>query len=561
VDDRDEFESEPEDRVEPVTERVRIIGAQPAGGASAPGGESDAQPGSVTVPGGFETPRLPSFGEAGDEPVDLAGDVPEPGPAELGATRSARNGGDPLEPGTQVLRVDPVVSVPDMPHWTDPPTGQVPAVIDRRGDDEDADQWSAASDPGPAWREHRHEWDDSTFDPSLLADEETRVGALEETPVEERRPWEFDDLTVAGTTGRAEDVADTADRGASWWDEGDETDSDADAGAVERAGESSPPGASESDDSAVAISSSPLRISAREPSAAGPLSPPSPRPVAPATSGSGQGTGRNLPVAIATGLGFALLAVVCFEIGTVATLVLVTVVVALAAAECYAALRHSGRRPATFPGLVATVMVMIAVYTKGIAAVPLVVVLMLVTSMIWYLVGAERGSAVEGVASTVFAFVWIGILGSFAALMLSPSQYPQRHGIAFLLGAIVAAIGADVGALAVGSWLGRHQLAPRVSPGKTWEGLIGGAALAIALSAAVTGQVHPWTVPKAALLGVVAAVVAPLGDLCESLIKRDLGLKDMGSILPGHGGVLDRVDAILFVLPATYYLVRVLNLG
>ena len=252
---------------------------------------------------------------------------------------------------------------------------------------------------------------------------------------------------------------------------------------------------------------------------------------------------------------------ICFEAGTVATMVLATVVVALSAAECYAALRAGGRRPATLLGLVATVAVMVAAYAKGIAALPLVLVLVVITSLVLYLVGGERGSAVEGVAHTVFGFVWVGMLGSFAALLLAPSLYPHRHGIAFLLGAIVATIGADVGALAVGSWLGRRPLAPNVSPNKTWEGLIGGAVVAIALSAAVTGQVHPWTVPKAALLGVVVAVVAPLGDLCESLVKRDLGLKDMGSILPGHGGVLDRIDALLFVLPTTYYLVRVLNLG
>lgn len=272
-------------------------------------------------------------------------------------------------------------------------------------------------------------------------------------------------------------------------------------------------------------------------------------------------TGRNLPVAIATGVVIVAVALACFKLGTVWTLALATIVVVLSVAECYAALRRGGRRPATLLGLVATVAIMVSAYAKGLPALPLVLVLVVITAMVWHLVGVERGSTVEGVASTLLGFVWVGFLGSFAALLLAPGEFPHRHGIAFFLGAIVATIGADVGALAIGSWLGRHHLAPKVSPNKTWEGLIGGAVVAIALSAAVTGQVHPWTVPKAALLGLVVAVVAPIGDLCESLIKRDLGLKDMGSILPGHGGVLDRVDALLFVLPTTFYLVRVLNLG
>jgi phosphatidate cytidylyltransferase len=454
-----------------------------------------------------------------------------------------------------------------MPHWTDPPTGQVPAVLDRRIDEEGNETgWSAAGDTGPAWREHRHEWDDSGFDPSLLADDDTRVGALEETPVEERRPWEFDDLTAAvADEERAETEHDPTSPG-SWWDD-EETGAD-EPGPSERPSVSAaaPPEVGPAPDAlergVASISSSPLRaqrdpVASSSPSARGPL----PRRSVVPPGGPAPGAGRNLPVAIATGLGFALVAVLCFEAGTVATLVLVTLVVVLSAAECYAALRRGGKRPATLLGLVATVAVMVATYSKGMAALPLILVLVVITSMVWNLVGIERGSTLEGVASTLFGFLWVGFLGSFAALMLAPSEYPHRHGIAFLLGAVVATIGADVGALAIGSWLGRHHLAPTVSPNKTWEGLIGGAVVAIALSAAVTGQVHPWTVPKAALLGLVVAVVAPIGDLCESLVKRDLGLKDMGSILPGHGGVLDRVDALLFVLPTTFYFVRVLNLG
>jgi phosphatidate cytidylyltransferase len=586
VDDRDEYEPEAEVPMEPVTERVRIIGAQPAGavvGQPVPSDEPDRLPTEEAEAPRVhdEGPMAPTFDLFGDEDeyadeIESVTIVVEPEtalhPEEAGRSApSGRNGGDPLEPGSDVLRIsEPTAVVPDMPHWTDPPTGQVPAVLDRRTDEDGTEaQWSAAGDTGPAWREHSHEWDDSSFDPSLLADDETRVGALEETPLEERRPWEFDDLTAASADeDKWEAEHDTGTAAEGWLDDEDD-DLDAPVGAdgpdlrTPSALSQPAPGPDPAERGVASISSSPLRAQ-RDQSGTAPTSgswgPGLRRSPLPSGT-SRESTGRNLPVAIATGVGIVLLALLCLKVGTVATLVLATIVVTLAAAECYAALRRGGRRPATLLGLVATVAVMVAAYAKGLPALPLVLVLVIITAMVWHLVGVDRGSTVEGVASTLLGFVWVGFLGSFAALLLAPGEFPHRHGIAFFLGAIVATIGADVGALAIGSWLGRHHLAPNVSPNKTWEGLIGGAVVAIAVSAAITGQVHPWTVPKAALLGLVVAVVAPIGDLCESLIKRDLGLKDMGAILPGHGGVLDRVDALLFVLPTTFYLVRVLNLG
>jgi phosphatidate cytidylyltransferase len=309
------------------------------------------------------------------------------------------------------------------------------------------------------------------------------------------------------------------------------------------------------------ISSSPLRGGA-DPQAPAPGPGPRGRSRRPARSEAGpSGSGRNVPLSIATGLGFAAVAVGCFEWGTVPTVTLCTLVVVLAAAEAFASFRRSGNHPATLLGLVASGAAMVAAYAKGVSALPLVLVLLVITSMVWYLVGAEKGSPLSGISVTVLGFAWVGLLGSFAGLLLAPSQYPDRHGIAFVFGAVVATVAADVGALVIGQWRGRHPLAPHISPHKTWEGLIGGTVFAILASAALTGSVHPWTPAKAAVLGLVVAVLAPVGDLCESLIKRDLGLKDMGSLLPGHGGVLDRVDGLLFVLPATYYLVRVLHLG
>jgi phosphatidate cytidylyltransferase len=266
-------------------------------------------------------------------------------------------------------------------------------------------------------------------------------------------------------------------------------------------------------------------------------------------------------VAIASGVVFGLVALGCLVAGPLATCLLAVVVLTLAAAEAYGALQRAGYRPATLLGLAATAGIVLAAYLAGVAALPLVVAATVVLSFLWYLFGAGRGSAVVGVATTLLPVAWIGLLGSFAGLLLAPSIFPDRHGVAFFLGVLVAVVGADVGGLAVGSTLGRHRLAPEVSPGKSWEGVLGGAVLAVVLSALVTSHVHPWTVGSATALGGVAAVLAPLGDLCESLIKRDLGLKDMGGLLPGHGGLLDRFDGALFVLPAAYYLVRVLHVG
>jgi phosphatidate cytidylyltransferase len=564
VDERDEdgYESETESFADPITERVRIIGAEAVG--------------TPPLSQGPPVTRTGSSAGAAAYPDDSADPVTSLGGRSYGSTGSGVDEVDPWAPPESGRGPipgwldesgdafeEPRVST-ELPHWTDPPTGQVPAVLERRSEHQgDSGSWS---DAGPAWREHRHEWDESSFDPSLLADETTRVGAMEEVPLEERQPWEFDDLgppvaeSAAPWEPLPEDprvrLGDGVDHLGSSVHGAADTMEIEDEVSTESLGTRINSGAN----GVPSISSSPLRGSSD------PLSPASipgarrrRRPTTPERSGGGGG--RNVPLSIATGLGFAAVAVACFELGSVATVALSTVVVVLAAAEAYAAFRRSGSHPATLLGLVATGAAMVAAYAKGVAALPLVLVLLIITSMIWYLVGAERGSPMAGISATVLGFAWVGLLGSFAGLLLAPSQYPDRHGVAFLFGAVVATVGADVGALVIGGWRGRHPLAPRVSPNKTWEGLIGGTVFAVLASAAITGSVHPWTPAKAAVLGLVVAVLAPLGDLCESLLKRELNLKDMGSLLPGHGGVLDRVDALLFVLPATYYLVRVLHLG
>jgi phosphatidate cytidylyltransferase len=303
-----------------------------------------------------------------------------------------------------------------------------------------------------------------------------------------------------------------------------------------------------------------------------PPQPPEPKARAPRTSRSvatrtgnvdtGGTSGRDMRVAIASGILLGAVGLVCFALGTVTSMIIVTAVVLLATAEGYAAFRRAHYHPATLLGLVAVLSLMVETYNKGVAALPLVLVLLVAGSFIWYLARVEPAAdPVSGLLSTVFIFVWIGAFGSFAALLLNPNLFPDRHGIAFVLAAVIVTVTDDVASLLVGSAMGRHPLAPSVSPNKSWEGLIGGGLAAILVSVIVVHFIHPWTVSKALLYGVVVAIVAPLGDLSQSMIKRHLGLKDMGRLLPGHGGILDRFDGLLFVLPATYFVVKALHLG
>jgi phosphatidate cytidylyltransferase len=181
-----------------------------------------------------------------------------------------------------------------------------------------------------------------------------------------------------------------------------------------------------------------------------------------------------------------------------------------------------------------------------------VMVLSVAVCLSWYLIDAGGEAPMANVGATLLGIAWIGLFGSFAGLLLA-----APNGIALLAAAIVPTIGYDVGALFVGRSTGSHQLS-EASPNKTVEGLVGGMVVAVVagLLLAIVGPEPFDGIGEGLRIGLVAALAAPLGDLCESLIKRNLGIKDMGGLLPGHGGVLDRFDALLFVLPAVWYAAR-----
>ena len=127
---------------------------------------------------------------------------------------------------------------------------------------------------------------------------------------------------------------------------------------------------------------------------------------------------------------------------------------------------------------------------------------------------------------------------------------------------MLCVVGYDIVGYVIGSQFGKTRLVPAISPNKTIEGLIGGMTGSIIAAVLIVRLIHPWgNLGDALALGITIAFMAPLGDLCESMLKRDLGIKDFGTLLPGHGGILDRFDAILFCLPAVYYLARALTIG
>jgi phosphatidate cytidylyltransferase len=153
------------------------------------------------------------------------------------------------------------------------------------------------------------------------------------------------------------------------------------------------------------------------------------------------------------------------------------------------------------------------------------------------------------VGASIFLAVYLGGFGSFATLLVHPED-----GFGRILVFLIAVVCSDTGGYAVGVLFGKHPMAPTISPKKSWEGFAGSLVVATAGAAIAMPLLldAPWW--QGAVLGVVVSLVAVGGDLAESLIKRDLGVKDMGSILPGHGGLLDRFDGLLFALPAVWLL-------
>jgi phosphatidate cytidylyltransferase len=165
--------------------------------------------------------------------------------------------------------------------------------------------------------------------------------------------------------------------------------------------------------------------------------------------------------------------------------------------------------------------------------------------LLFYAVVPGRQDPMGNLAWTITVMVWVG-LGTYAILIAVSDNYRP------LVVAVVVTVAAmDIAQYFVGRGLGRHQLSPWVSPKKTVEGLIGGVIVALTVGA-LLHFVEPFELTSGLAVGVAVAVLVPLGDLAMSAVKRSLEIKDMGSVLPGHGGFLDRIDGLIFVIPAAW---------
>ncbi len=268
--------------------------------------------------------------------------------------------------------------------------------------------------------------------------------------------------------------------------------------------------------------------------------------------------GRNIPQAIGVGLALAGVVLAAMYFGPYTTMLVIVVLALLAVLELYNAMRMAGLRPATLLGIVGTVAAPAAAYYRGDAAFPLIVALAVVFGTLWYLVGADTERPVLNLSLTMMGIFWVGGLAAFGALMVR-----QDLGIELLLATIIITVVSDtmayIGGRAYGSRPFHHA-----SPNKTWEGTItgflGSVFAGFAIGITEVGTLWDGRLMPAIVLGAVVGCLAPMGDLAESVVKRDLGVKDMGTLLPGHGGVLDRLDGLLFALPGAFYLSLVYGL-
>jgi phosphatidate cytidylyltransferase len=489
-------------------EGVRVVGApddpyaDPHADPYAPQAAPPAAPGRFALPGddaswasSDQGQAQPGYGQPGYE---------QPGYEQAGYERPAYD-----QPSGTV----------QLPHWADPPTGEVPRVLGGDTSDADFDAWAQAGAAGPRFRTGEADWAEGDWaGGDMFQDETMGVGAHRE----DEEAW-APPPSRRGRRGRgrgrgrgSEDSMEQPHVSAPGMPPGP--------GMAPPAGLEGPPPPHEQYHDEYAQ---------EEPEGGAPA---------------------DLIQRVATAAVVGAVALVAFAAGRTPVMLLVTAIVVLSALELYTAFQRAGYHPATAIGLLGCLAIVPVVYSSGIGerGFPVVMILVVAFTFLWYLIEVVRARPTVNVGLTLIPFAWVGIFGAYAGLLLAPDP----GGTGLLMGVVICAVGSDIFAYFVGKAMGHTPLLPQVSPNKTVEGLVAGAIAAVVLGGIVGAMLHPWAdkgIGAGIVLGILVAIAAPLGDLVESMIKRDLGVKDLGGFLPGHGGFLDRFDAVLFALPLAFY--------
>ena len=253
-----------------------------------------------------------------------------------------------------------------------------------------------------------------------------------------------------------------------------------------------------------------------------------------------------------SGLVYALCIFACLLLGKIPTTVLVAAMAWLCGSEFFRMSRLAGRMPNEFVGLFATVLYPLAALARPEAETGITLLLMLACGT-WYVLTPR--ASISDASITLFGAVYTGLL--FSSVVTIRSCDPGYDGALLTLGVMGSVWVNDAFAYLVGSKLGKHKLAPRISPNKSWEGLVGG----------LFGSCIVWTIvwalgvrgielPLALLAGLLCGCAGVIGDLFESRLKRSVGVKDSGNFMPGHGGLLDRSDSMLFACMTAYFVLH-----
>ncbi|MFJ6836556.1 phosphatidate cytidylyltransferase [Streptomyces sp. NPDC091209] len=284
-----------------------------------------------------------------------------------------------------------------------------------------------------------------------------------------------------------------------------------------------------------------------------PQSPQEPMPSTapePAPAPQKKSAGRDLGAAIGVGVGLGAVIVASLFVVKAVFVGVIAVAVVVGLWELTSRLEErKGIKAPLVPLALGGAAMVVSGYVRGAEGAWVAMALTALAVLVWRMTEPPEGY-LKDVTAGVFAAFYVPFLATFVAMMLTADDGPRRV-LTFLLLTVVS----DTGAYAVGWRFGKHKLAPRISPGKTREGLIGAVSFAMVAGAlCMQFLIDDGTWWQGLILGLAVAASATLGDLGESMIKRDLGIKDMGTLLPGHGGIMDRLDSLLPTAPVVWLL-------